>query len=321
MNEVLNYALGDGSFWMPPQASSVASEVDSLYAFLLWTSAVCFIAIVGVTGYFVVKYRRRSDGQRTHPIAGHRRLEIAWSIIPAALLIVMFVWGVRVWVKQTVPPNGALEVRVNGVMWNWNYDYPQYGFTGVDQLVVPKDTPVKLVINAHDVIHSFFVPAFRLKRDAVPNRYNVAWFEAVELGEFPVYCAEYCGDAHSQMDSVVRVVTEEEFQEWLRTDHVFCPGPEGPLDYGQRLYESKGCRTCHSVDGSKLVGPTFRGLFGTTEKLADGTEVLVDENYVRESMMNPNAKVVQGYDAVMPTYKGKLRDEQINAIIDYIKSL
>jgi cytochrome c oxidase subunit 2 len=313
--------LAEGSFWMPQAASSIAGDVDALYYFILWLCVFFFILVMGAMFAFVWKYRRQRSDQRTHPIAGNRTLEIVWSVIPSLILVVLFVWGTRVWLEQTVPPPNAMEIRVTGQMWNWSYDYPTKGCTGATELVVPKDTPVKLIVNSTDVLHSFYIPAFRVKRDAVPNKYNVMWFEAIEAGEFDIFCAEYCGDQHSQMLSKVRVVSNEAFQEWV--DAGCGMGGEGmaPAEFGAMLYDKKGCKTCHSVDGTRLVGPSFQGLYGRKEKIKDGSEVDVDDNYLRESIMYPNAKIVAGYDGVMPSYKGKLKDKQVDAIIDYIKSL
>lgn len=309
-----------GGVWMPPQASTLSGEVDSLFFFIFWLCVFFFVGIVGATVYFVVKYRRRSAAQRTSGVKGNRRIEILWSVIPSILLLAIFAWGFRTYVKMSVAPGDSINIRVTGQKWFWAFDYPRDGIN-TDELVVPVGRPVKLTMSSRDVIHSFYVPAFRIKKDVLPNRYTQVWFQAEHTGEFHVFCAEYCGSAHSEMRARVRVVTDQQYQDWIDSGGGL--GGEGmsSAEFGALIFEKKGCGKCHTVDGSKLTGPTMKGLFGRTEHFTDGSSQVVDDNYIRESIMEPQKKIVQGYEPVMPTFKGLLKDKQTDALIDYIKSL
>ena len=218
------------------------------------------------------------------------------------------------------PPGNALHVNVIGRRWYWSFEYPDTGLINDNELHVPVDKAVKLVLTSEDVIHSLYVPAFRLKRDAVPGRYNKAWFRATEVGEFDLFCAEYCGTSHSDMLATVIVHEPGEFETWLEAASNFLDRVS-PAEGGKRLTSARGCVTCHSVDGSAGIGPTFQGLFGHEQLLSDGSSVVVDEDYIRESILEPQAKIAAGYDAVMPTYQGRLKDREITAIIEYIKTL
>jgi len=210
-------------------------------------------------------------------------------------------------------------VKVTAQKWFWPFDYPE-GASTVNELAAPLNTPVKLLMSSQDVIHSFFVPNFRVKMDVLPNRYSITWFEATRRGEFDLFCTEYCGKGHAEMIGKVRVVSESEYGQWLETGSGPAEG-EGLVDYGRRLYVSKACNTCHSVDGSANVGPSFKQRFGNSQAMADGSFIMVDENYLRESILNPQAKIVAGFDPVMPTYQGLLKDREVDALIEFIKSL
>ena len=309
-----------GSVWMPPQASSLAGEVDGLFYFIYWLCVIFFVGIVGLTAYFAVKYRRRGPGQRTSGIKGNRRVEIIWSVVPSVLLVAIFAWGFRTYVKQSVAPGDAIDIRVTGQKWFWAFDYPRDGIN-TDELVVPVGRPVKLTMSSRDVIHSFYIPAFRVKKDVLPNRYSSVWFQADQLGEYHVFCAEYCGTNHSEMRAKVRVVTDQQYQDWIDSGGGL--GGEGmsSAEFGALVYEKKGCNKCHSTDGSKMTGPSFKGLYGRTEHFTDGSTIVVDDNYIRESVMEPQKKIVQGFEPVMPTFKGILKDKMTDALVDYIKSL
>lgn len=312
---------GGGSFWMPPQASTVAPDVDGLFDFILWLSVFFFVLILGLTVWFVVRYRRRSAEQPAEGQLEHsRKLEITWTLIPTVLIIAIFVWGFRVFLDQNMPPANAYEIQVRAEKWRWNFIYPD-GTQTLNELHVPVGRPVKLVMSSTDVLHSFFVPAFRVKQDVIPNRYSTVWFEATTPGTQVIFCTEYCGTGHSDMVASVIAHPPEEFQKLLEAG--FESGGEGrdPVAWGEDLFTKKTCNACHSVDGSPKVGPTMKGLFGKEEKLADGSTVKVDENYLRESMMDPNAKVVQGFAPAMPSFQGQLSDAQVDALIAYIKSL
>ena len=305
---------------MPPANSTIANEVDALFYFIFYTSIVFFVLVISLTAYFIIRYRRRGAVERTSGVSHNTKLEILWTIIPTILVIIVFIWGFRTYLRMHVAPADALEIKATGQKWFWTFDYPN-GANSVNDLIVPVGQPVKLLMSSQDVIHSFFVPDFRIKMDVLPNRYTITWFEAINEGEYDIFCTEYCGKGHSEMLGKVKVMNEEAYLAWL--DKAAADIPEGMSleEAGAQLYNSKACVTCHSIDGTPGVAPSFLGKFGTIEKLADGSEIEVDENYLRESILNPQAKIVQGYQPVMPTYQGVLKDRQIDALIAYIKSL
>jgi cytochrome c oxidase subunit 2 len=218
-----------------------------------------------------------------------------------------------------IAPKDAIEVKVTGQKWFWSFTYDN-GIVSTNELVVPVGKPVRLLMSSKDVIHSFYVPGFRIKMDVLPNRYTITWFEATHTGRFDLFCSEYCGKSHSEMIGSVRVVTDREYGEWQEANFTLGEGLT-PEEWGAQLYQTKACITCHSIDGSPNTGPTFKGIMGRSEKMKDGSTIVVDENYLRESILNPQAKVVEGYAPVMPTYQGVLRNEEIDALIAYMKSL
>lgn len=308
-----------GSFWMPPQASTIAGDVDALFDFIYYLNVFFFVAITAAVIYFAVRYRRRSDEQLATSQVGHNTLiESAWTFIPLILVIVMFVWGFRVFLDQSVAPDDAYEVKVTASAYKWDFTYDTGAVSGGD-LIVPAGRPIKLVMTSTDLLHSFFVPDFRIKSDVVPGRYTTVWFNAPQPGEHQVFCTEYCGVGHSGMLAKVTVLPPAEFEEKLQKD--FIDGDIPPAEMGKKLYTQSGCMACHSIDGTRLVGPTWKGLFGSERKLADGSTVKADENYLRESILQPMVKVVESYPPSMPSYQGQLKDIQIDGLIEYIKTL
>jgi len=308
-----------GSLFLPPQGSTVASDVDALFGFIFWISLFFFVGVTALTVYFCIKYKRKDGKGETTPYVESLALEIIWIVIPTILLMVIFVWGFQDFVRLHIVPANSTEIKITGQRWFWSFNYPE-GITQVGDLVVPVNQPIKLLMSSKDVIHSFFVPAFRIKMDVLPNRYTITWFEATMTGEFDILCTEFCGKGHSAMLGKVKVLPRDEFQNWL--DAGSGPGKgESIRDYGARMFVKNACYTCHSTDGSKNVGPTFQGLFGRREVMSDGTTITVDENYIRESVLSPMAKQVVGFDPVMPTYQGILKDVDIDGLIAYIKSL
>ncbi|MFT3769860.1 MAG: cytochrome c oxidase subunit II [Minicystis sp.] len=308
-----------GSFWMPKASSTTAGQVDWAFDVVLWICIIFFVGLMGAMFLFAYKYRRRKEGEKTSAVSHNTTLEITWTVLPLLLLGVLFLAGLRGYANALVAPAEAIEIKVTGAKWFWTFTYPN-GYVASNTLVVPKDRPVKLLMSSQDVVHSFFVPEFRIKQDVVPGQYTTMWFQATEAKDVQVECAEYCGTSHSDMLATITVKPEAEFKEWLEK-----AGDEGkgltPAEYGQKLYTSKNCFTCHSTDGSRIQGPTFKGVFGRSEALESGSAVTVDENYIRESLMEPNAKIVKGYPAVMPTYKGTLKDKEIDALIAYLKTV
>lgn len=308
-----------GTVWLPERASTLAGDVDALFYFVYWASAVLFIIVVAGIVFFAYKYRRRSAHDRPALVKESKLLEISWVVIPLILVLVIFVWGFQLFIKMNVPPPDAYEIQVRGQQWIWQFEYPE-GFTTTGELRVPTNRPVRLNMVSEDVLHSFFVPAFRVKQDVLPNRYTSLWFEATRAGEFQVFCTEYCGRAHWDMLAEVIAMPPDEFNEWLQTGG--SQGEDMPLpEYGELLYTQQGCQACHSVDGSRLVGPTFQGLYGSTHGLEGGGTVEVDENYLRESILEPNAKIAEGYPPVMPASYSSLSERQVSALIAYIKEL
>ena len=307
-----------GSFWMPPQSSTVAPAVDGVFDFIFWISVVFFVGIVGVMVLFLFRYRRRPGHEAVKTSTHNTALELTWSIIPLILVAVIFFVGFRVFLDMQTPPANAYEIQVNAQKWSWTFTYPN-GYID-ENLHVPLDRPVKLVMQSEDVIHSFYVPAFRVKMDVVPGRYTRTWFRATEAGEYVIFCTEYCGTGHSDMLASVVVHESGDFDTWLEQASNFLETLP-PDQAGEKLFTARGCPQCHSIDGSAGIGPTIQGLFGSTHALADGSMVTVEENYVRESILDPQAQVSAGFEPVMPTYQGRLKDEEITAVIAYMKTL
>jgi cytochrome c oxidase subunit 2 len=309
-------AAAESGKFMPLAVTDIAKQVDSLYMFLLVSSLISCVILLGGMLYFVIKYRRKTEDQKTAYITHNATLEFLWSFIPFVIFMVVFAWGWIIYHDMRVAPANALEVEVTGVKWGWSYTY-RNGKTS-DELIVPVDTPVKLIMRSKDVLHSFFIPSMRIKQDVIPGRYTSMWFESKELGEFTVFCTEYCGAGHSAMVSKVRVVTEDEYEQWLAV------GFEGLALYekGEKLFAQKQCVGCHTTDGRPSNGPSLRGIFGSKRVIADGTEVTADENYLRESILYPNAKVHMGYSAgLMPAFQGQMSEDDLSAVISYLKKL
>lgn len=307
--------------FLPPTASVNAANVDNLYGFIFWLSVVLFILVIGPGAWFVYKYRLKpgEDAKPTPRITHHLGLELTWSVIPLILLIIIGIWSFWDFMALAIPPAEAEEIYVTGYKWGWRIEHRD-GTKELNELHIPEGKTVKLIMTSEDVIHSFFVPDFRVKHDLPPGRYTSLWFTPVGTGEHQVFCTEYCGDGHSGMLAKIHVMPKDKYAEWQRVGTPL--GPNETLEIrGQKLYTDKGCATCHSTDGSKLTGPSFKGIYGQPQPLADGSSVNVDENFIRESILNPQAKIAQGYNPVMPSYQGTLKEMDLNALIAYIKSL
>eukprot|EP01048_Picozoa_sp_COSAG05_P013283 COSAG05_NODE_1399_length_4977_cov_2.256253_2_plen_322_part_00 len=320
MSENVESLVENGSFWYPQAASDIAATVDTLFYVVLWASVFLFFAIVWVTLYYAFKYRRsqknlKASGQLTH----HLVLELSWTIIPLILLMGLFYWGFKDYLNLIIPPADAVEIRVTGKKWFWSFEYPEQGITSVGEIVVPVDQAVKFIMTSTDVLHSFYLPNFRVKKDCVPNHYSRIYIKPNRTGTFQIFCTEYCGDAHSKMMAVLKVVSQEEYTDFLESGSANDDIPLAEL--GKKLYTKNACNSCHSIDGSRLVGPTWKDLYGKTRVFADGTQIIADDNYLHESIVEPAAKIVKGYPAVMPSYAGLLKEREITAIIEYIKTL
>ncbi len=315
-----------------PQASEMAARVDSLYDFLFWLSVVALTGTTIALLLFVKKYHRSQKGRETAYILGSHTLEITWTVIPLLIMLFVFAWGYKDYVFSRLDPPGAVEVNVVGRQWLWNFEYPN-GRKTMNEFYLPKGKPVKLILTSEDVIHSFFLPNMRTKTDVVPGMYVYLAFTPTLVGDHPVYCSMYCGTGHSDMLATLHVLEPADYETWLQTGKApgIVPaafhGSEGdakPLsqaEKGAAVAASKGCIACHTADGTKKIGPSWKGIYGTEEALEGGGKAKVDENYIRESIMTPTAKIVKGFPPSMPPFAGLLNDEEVNALIAYIKSL
>lgn len=305
-------------FILPPVNSTVASDVDALFTFINVTSVILLLGITAAIIYFAVKYKRKSEDDVTPVIKHNTMLEVTWTVIPLILILIVFFWGFRGYVEMRNAPDNSYVVYVTANSFFWQFTHPN-GVMTTGELHVPNGRPVKLMMQSRDVIHSFFVPDFRIKQDVLPGRYTTAWFQTKNAGESVVFCTEYCGTGHSDMMAKVIAMEPADFDVWLQ-DAKAESEKELPLaELGRQLYQQQGCLGCHSVDGSAMIGPTFAGLFGSERTLTNGTTVVADEDYIRESIYQPNAKVVQGFNPVMISYQGILNDQQVNALIEFIK--
>lgn len=304
---------------LPRQASTLAGNIDNLFWFITAINVFFFGLIAFLVVYFMRAYRRKSENDVTPHITHNQTLEIVWSVIPLFLVIIVFFWGFHGYVNAQVAPANAIEIQATGKKWVWQFEYPD-GMRTLNSFHVPVNRPVRLVLSSEDVIHSFFVPSFRIKKDAVPGRYTEEWFTATEPGVYQVFCTEYCGKGHSDMLAKIYVDDEAAYQKWIiEGDEEIKTMPLPEL--GKLVYDNKGCATCHSLDGSRSQGPSWKGIWGATHNMADGAQIKVDENYIRESILEPQAHVVQGYEPIMPTFKGLIRDREILGVIEYIKGL
>jgi cytochrome c oxidase subunit 2 len=297
----------------PQRASTIAGNVDALYIFLIIVSGLMTLLIFTAVLYFAARYRHRR-GVLAEQIEGSTPLELTWSIIPLGVFLVIFAWGAVVYFQERTPPRDSTEVYVVAKQWMWKLEHAE-GQREINELHVPVDRDVKLIMTSQDVIHSFYIPAFRIKQDVLPGRYSVAWFRATKPGTYHLFCAEYCGTQHSGMIGSIVVMPPAQYESWMTG------GSTGPLSAtGEKVFAELGCMTCHRSDAQGR-GPSLQGLFNTPVKLEDGRTVVADENYIRESILDPGAKIVSGFKPVMPTFQGLVSEEQLNALVAYVKSL
>ena len=299
----------------PEQGSVQAAQVDHLYFFLLAVAAFFSLLIVTLVAVFAVKYRRRGKDDVGAAIHGSLVLELTWTIIPFLITMVMFGWGAKVFFDLYRPPAGAMEVYIVGKQWMWKAQHMD-GQREINELHVPVGRPVKLTMGSEDVIHSFYIPAFRVKADVIPGRYNVLWFTASKPGRYHLFCAEYCGTKHSGMIGSIIAMEPTDFQAWLGGGSPTTT----PAAAGEKLFQDLACSSCHR-DDAQARAPQLKGAFGTTVALQNGTTVLMDESYIRESIVNPQAKVVNGFPPIMPTFQGLVTEEQLLQLIAYVRSL
>jgi cytochrome c oxidase subunit 2 len=307
--------MNTGFSLFPDQASTMAPRVDALFYFLVGVSVFFGVLISVLIVVFAVKYRRRSENERPAAVRTDMRLEILWTVIPLGLTLVMFFWGAKLFFITYDPPADSLEIAVVAKQWMWKAQHPE-GQSEIDELHIPVGRPIRLTLTSQDVIHDFFVPAFRVKKDVLPGRYTTLWFEATRPGEYHLFCAQYCGTQHSGMTGRIVVMAQAEYQSWLtgRATGV------SMANAGQSLFQQLACNTCH-LEKDTSRGPSLIGLFGKRVKLQDGRSVTADEDYIRESILNPQAKIVAGYQPIMPTFKGLVDEDGLLQILAYLKSL
>jgi cytochrome c oxidase subunit II len=301
---------------VPEKASTFAPKVDALYFYLSGVTVFFTLLISATLIFFVIRYRRRSPYEIPRPVAGSHKLETIWTVIPFIIAMTMFGWGAQVYFDMYKPPENAIEVYVVGKQWMWKMQHAT-GQREINELHVPVGRKIKLIMTTEDVIHDFFVPAFRTKADVVPGRYQTIWFEATKTGKYHLLCAEYCGMNHSGMTGSIIVMEPREFDDWLSGN----TGNTTPAVAGQQLYQTLGCASCHGGTGEGGRGPTLAGLFGRLTPLEGGQSVRADEGYIRESILNPQAKLVAGFGPIMPTFQGQISEDQLVQLLAFIKSV
>jgi cytochrome c oxidase subunit II len=301
--------------FFPQQASEQAATIDALYFFLVAVTAFFTLLIAVLVTVFAIKFRRRHDTEIGYAIHGSLALELLWTFIPLGITMVMFVWGAQVFFHMTRAPKGAMEIYVVGKQWMWKAQHMS-GASEINELHVPVGQPVKLTMGSEDVIHSFFIPAFRTKADVIPGRYNTMWFTATKPGKYHIFCTQYCGTKHSAMIGTVTALAPEAYQAWLSGG-----AATGTMaEKGAKLFADLSCNTCH-LDNAQGRGPVLKGIYGKQALLTTGQTVAVDDAYIRESVLNPQAKIVAGFQPMMPTFQGLVTEEQLLQLIAYVKSL
>jgi cytochrome c oxidase subunit 2 len=298
----------------PEQASTFAGEVDALYLYLVLITLFFSTVITAAIVFFAVRYRRRDPGEVPRPRAGSLPLEITWTVIPLMIAMTIFAWGASVYFRLYRAPKEAMEIYVVGKQWMWKFQHPT-GQREINELHVPLGTRIKLTMTTEDVIHSLYVPAFRVKTDVVPGRYTQMWFEPTKAGRYYLFCAEYCGTNHSGMGGYVEVMEPTEFQQWLAGG-----ASESAAAQGLKVFQERGCASCHQEDRQGR-GPVLNNIFGKPQQLSNGETVTVDEAYIRNSILDPHSQLAAGFGPLMPVYRGQLSEEQILQLIAYIRSL
>ena len=298
----------------PEAASTFASNVDSLYLFIVAVSVFFGVAVIIAMVAFGIIFKQKKPGEVGERIEGNLALELLWSIIPTIISMVMFGWGAQAFFEMRVPPSENMTVYAVGKQWMWKFQHPE-GAREINELHVPVGKAVKVLISSEDVPHSLYFPSFRTKMDAIPGRYTQLWFEATKTGTFHIFCTEYCGTNHSGMIGSVIVMEPQEYQTWL------AGGSAGGTlaERGEKLFTELACSTCH-MDNGQGRGPSLANIVGATAELADGTTVVRDENYLRESIINSQAKIVKGYQPLMPAFQGLINEENLVALVEYLKT-
>ncbi len=301
--------------FQPSAASSIANSVDQLYYLLSGITAFFSVLIFSIIFYFMIKYRRKSAGESGIATHTPMSLELAWTIIPSLMCVGLFVWSSSLYVRNARPPAASTEIFVIGKQWMWHLQHPE-GPREINELHVPVGVPVKLTMISQDVIHDFYIPAFRVKKDVLPGRYSSLWFQPTDVGTYHLFCAQYCGTNHSEMIGWIYVMTPEDYATWLAGGEK----TESMAQQGERLFSQFGCGSCHSSEAGSR-GPSLAGVYGKPEKTQSGETRVVDEALIRQAIVNPNSVRLPGYQAIMPTYQGQIDDEQILQLVAYVKSL
>jgi cytochrome c oxidase subunit II len=299
----------------PERASTMAPRVDALYFFLLAIAVFFSLLIAGLIVYYAIRYRRGSADAVGTRIRGGMVLEVTWTVVPLIITMVIFVWGASVYFAMASPPPETLNIYVVGKQWMWKFQHLD-GQREINELHVPVGRDVKLITTSEDVIHDLFVPAFRIKADVLPGRYINIWFRATRPGRYHLFCAEYCGTKHSGMTGQVVVMEPADYQDWLSGG----AGQGSLASAGEKLFNDLACNTCHRPD-SQGRGPVLNGLFGKTVSLVGGGMLTADEGYIRESILNPSAKITAGFQPIMPTFQGLVTEEQLLELVEFVKSL
>jgi cytochrome c oxidase subunit II len=301
----------------PKAASTIAPRVDALYLFLVWMTIVLSTIIAVLIVYYAVKYRRANKVDRTPPQTSIW-VEIVWMLAPLPVLLLIFFWGAELFFVMARPPADTMDFNVVAKQWMWKFQHPT-GQREIDTLHIPVGRAIRFKMISQDVIHSMFVPAFRVKQDVLPGRYTTLWFEATEVGEYHLFCAEYCGTKHAAMKGTVTVMSARDYQNWLAGGG----DQEPPAVAGQKIFEQLRCGSCHLGGGSQQRGPALHNVFGSPVKLNDGSTVIADENYLRESIVRPQARIVAGYQPIMPSYavNFETNEEGLLDLIAYLKSM
>lgn len=301
---------------LPDSASTIADKIDALFFFLCAVSVFFSLVIAIALAFSAARFRKGSQASRKGALDDYLPLELAWSIIPLLIALFIFGWSAKLFLDMRVPPSNAMEIYVVGKQWMWKIQHPE-GNREINELHIPIGRPVKLIMTSQDVIHSFYIPAFRIKQDVLPGRYTTQWFEATKPGEYHLFCAEYCGTSHSGMIGKVVAMEPAAYENWLTSASNI---GIAMASSGAEVFERFGCRTCHRKDTGPR-GPNLEGLFGKNVQLTTGETIVADQEYIRESILNPGAKTVSGYAQIMPTYKNQLTSEQVNHLIEYVRSL
>lgn len=299
----------------PPAASTIAQHVDYLFYFLTAVTLFFTILIFGLIFYFMIKYRRRSDDEKPPVVKTSTALEVTWTAIPTVICAVMFIWSSSLFFQNSRPPKSSMEIFVIGKQWMWQLQHPE-GPREINELHVPVGVPVKLTMTSQDVIHGFYIPAFRIKKDVLPGRYASLWFQATKVGDYHLFCSQYCGAGHSAMIGWVHVMKDQDFARWLQA----ASDGDSMASAGAKLFTQLGCDTCHLANNTGR-SPSLVGLYGRQVKLRDGSTVTADESYIRDAIVHANAKPLPGYDPVMPSFQGQIDEQQLLQLVAYVKSL